>query len=122
MAKGKTNDMLTTGIAENLKKGITEMLILAFLNQGEMTINSIVKKLDECSDERCKITFPYATIYRLLGNECIAESEKRVVDNRRRQLYHITDKGREYFRQMRNEYKAFISGVDMIFDFIDAEN
>lgn len=75
MAKGKTNDMLTTGIAENLKKGITEMLILAFLNQGEMTINSIVKKLDECSDERCKITFPYATIYRLLGNECIAESE-----------------------------------------------
>ncbi len=97
------------------------MLILAFLDSGEMTINSIVKKLDEYSDGKCKITFPYATIYRLLDNAYIAESEKRVADNRRRQFYQITDKGRKYFIQMRSEYMNFISGVDMIFDFVEAE-
>lgn len=121
MANRRRNGSETTGIAENLKKGITEMLILAFLNQGEMTINSIVRKLDECSDGKCKITFPYATIYRLLDNALIVESEKRVADNRRRRFYQITEKGREYFRQMRSEYLNFISGVDMIFDFIDAD-
>lgn len=121
MAKRKTDSSSATGIAENLKKGITEMLILAFLNQEEATINSVVKKLDECSDGKCKITFPYATIYRLLDNAYIAESEKRVADNRRRQFYKITDKGRKYFAQMRSEYMNFISGVDMIFDYIDAE-
>ncbi len=122
MANRKRNSNATTGIAENLKKGITEMLILAFLAQGEMTINSIVKKLDECSDGKCKITFPYATIYRLLDNAFIVESERRVADNRRRRFYQITDKGRKYFRQMRSEYLDFISGVDMIFDIIGAEN
>ncbi|MBO5361012.1 MAG: PadR family transcriptional regulator [Clostridia bacterium] len=121
MSKRKTDSSSATGIAENMKKGITEMLILAFLNQEEATINSIVKKLDECSDGKCKITFPYATIYRLLDNAYIAESEKRVADNRRRQFYKITDKGRKYFAQMRSEYMNFISGVDMIFDYIDAE-
>ena len=121
MAKRKTDSSSATGIAENLKKGITEMLILAFLNQEESTINSVVKKLDECSDGKCKITFPYATIYRLLDNSYIAEGEKRVADNRRRQFYKITDKGRKYFAQMRSEYMNFISGVDMIFDYIDAE-
>lgn len=121
MIKHKTDSAQGTGIAENLKKGITEMLILSFLNKDDMTINSIVRNLDEYSDGKCRISFPYATIYRLLENACIVESEKRVSDNRRRQFYKITKKGRGYFEQMRNEYTTFISGVDMIFNRIDSE-
>ncbi len=122
MTKSKKSASASTGIAENLKKGTTEMLILAFLNQDEMTINAIVKNLCDYSDKKCKITFPYATIYRLLDKGYIVESEKRVTDNRRRQFYRITDSGKSHFEQMRNEYSEFISGIDMIFNFVDAKN
>ena len=80
-----------------------------------MTINAVVKSLDECSEGNCRITFPYATIYRLLDKGYIVESEKRVSDNRRRQFYSITDSGRAYFADMYNEYSSFIDGVNMIF-------
>ena len=115
MTKSNEKKSASTGIAENIKKGITEMLILAFLNESDMTVNAIVKSLDECSDGYCKITFPYATIYRLLNNGYIIESEKRVSDNRR-QFFQITAKGRKYFADMRREYAGFISRVDMILD------
>lgn len=116
MKQSKAKKSATTGITDNLKKGITEMLVLAFLNDRDMTINDIVKGLDEYSDGKCKIIFPYSTVYRLLDNGCIVESEKRVSDNRRRQFYHITAKGKKYFANMQCEYQTFISGVNMIFD------
>ncbi len=121
MKTSKKGVAVSTGIAENLKKGITEMLILAFLNHDEMTINEVVKRIDEHSDGMCKVVFPYATIYRLLDNGHIAESEKRVADNRRRQFYKITDSGKLYFEQMRNEYMHFISGVDTILHTVETK-
>ncbi len=39
-----------SGITENLKKGITEMLILAFLDKQDMHIYAIINKLDDCSN------------------------------------------------------------------------
>lgn len=115
MKQTKGKKPAKTGITDNLKKGITEMLVLAFLNEGDMTINDIIRCLDERSGGECKIIFPYSTVYRLLDNSYIVESEKRVSDNRRRQFYHITPKGKKYFAEMRREYNSFISGVDMIF-------
>lgn len=115
MKKSGAKKPATTGITDNLKKGITEMLVLAFFSKADMTINDIVRGLDDGSEGKCKITFPYSTVYKLLEKGYIVEGEKRVADNRRRQFYRITAKGKRYFAQMRCEYESFISGVDMIF-------
>lgn len=108
-----------SGITENLKKGITEMLILAFLDKQDMHIYSIINKLDDCSNGICKIAYPYAAIYRLINNGYIIEKGKRIDENRLRQFYHITDKGRKYLSLIRSDYELFISGVDMIFNSLD---
>lgn len=105
-----------SGIIENLKKGVTEMLILAFLDKQDMHIYAIISKLDKCSNGICKIAYPYAAIYRLINNKYIIEKGKKVDDNRLRQFYHITDSGKKYLSLIKSDYTLFISGVDMIFN------
>lgn len=118
----KQNSTEINGISENLKKGITEMLILAFLNKKDMHIYAILNFLDEYSDGVCKISYPYAAIYRLLDSKFIVENGKKVDDNRLRQFYAITDAGRAYFESMKNDYATFINGVTSIFDALGEEN
>lgn len=102
-------------ISENLKKGTTEMLVLAVLSKCDTHIYSIVNQLDGLSGGECKITFPYAAIYRLMNKGYIVEIGKRIDDNRLRQFYHITDEGREYLRIMKKEYDAYTNGVAALF-------
>lgn len=118
----KQNSTEINGISENLKKGITEMLILAFLNKKDMHIYAILNLLDEYSEGVCKISYPYAAIYRLLDSKFIIENGKKVDDNRLRQFYAITDAGRAYFESMKNDYATFINGVTSIFDALGEEN
>ena len=112
----KQNNTETNGISENLKKGITEMLILAFLNKQDMHIYAILNRLDKYSNGVCKIAYPYAAIYRLLNNKFIVENGKKVDDNRLRQFYTITDEGRNYLNSMKKDYDIFIKGVTSIFN------
>lgn len=110
-----------SGIAENLKKGITEMLILAFLEKQDMHIYAILTHLDKCSGGVCKIAYPYAAIYRLLNQNYIVESGKRNDENRLRQYYHITEAGKHYLAAMKADYDSFIGGVSAIFQSLNAE-
>lgn len=112
----KQNNAETNGISENLKKGITEMLILAFLNKQDMHIYAILNMLDEYSNGVCKISYPYAAIYRLLDSKYIVENGKKVDDNRLRQFYTITNEGKAYLESMKKDYISFIDGVTSIFD------
>lgn len=118
----KRNEEASGGISENLKKGITELLILSFLEKKDMNIYAITTQLDEFSHGICKITYPYAAIYRLVNNGYIAEADKKVDENRLRQFYRITENGREYFRNMKKEYDLFLSGVDLVFKRLNEEN
>lgn len=118
---GQEDFSIQTPIVENLKKGIIELLILSFLNQKEMHIYAIINSLDEVSDGACRISFPYGAIYRLLNNGYIVETGKKVDENRLRQFYGITEKGKIYLTQMRNDYDIFISGVNKIFLSLESE-
>ncbi|MBQ8227439.1 MAG: PadR family transcriptional regulator [Clostridia bacterium] len=113
--KMKRSNEANGSISENLKKGITEMLILSFLDKRDMHIYAITSQLDELSNSVCKISYPYAAIYRLVNSGYIAEAGKKVDDNRLRQFYSITPGGREYLSAMRKEYELFISGVNLIY-------
>ena len=119
MPKAEKNEKIS--ISENLKKGITEMLILSFLDKEDMHTYAIMNKLDELSGGVCKISYPYAVIYRLTDCKYIEEAGKKVDENRLRQFYRITPSGKAYLNDMRKEYDSFINGVNMIFQALKGE-
>ena len=106
-------------MTENLKKALTEMLILSFLNKKDMTIYEILNILDKQSNSICKIQYPYGVIYRMSDRGYIEIAGKAVSDDRRRIHYRITDLGKEYLTKITEEYHNFISGMNMILEYID---
>lgn len=110
----ETNGALT----ENLKKGLTELLVLQCLASRPMTIYELVKILDEKSNSICKISYPYAVMYRLQDNGYISEGGKRISDNRKRAYYRITGLGVDRLEAMKKEYNQFITGMNMLFKFL----
>lgn len=102
-------------LEDNLKKALTELLVLKLLSQREFYIGELTTMLKEISNDALNIVFPYGAIYRLQQAEYIAEGQKRVApDGRRRQFYTITPKGSLYLSQILSIYSQFIQGVDNV--------
>lgn len=105
----------STQFEDNLKKALTEMLLLYLLSQREYYIGELTETLKANSAGTLSIVFPYSALYRLQQAEYIIESKKRSApDGRRRQYYAITDPGRAYLRQLLQTYHTFISGVNAV--------
>jgi len=78
-------------LEENLKKAVTEMLMLYLLSQKECYIGELTETLSQKSEGALSIVFPYGAIYRLEQEGYIADCGKRnAPDGRRRQYYRIT--------------------------------
>lgn len=118
MPKGSNRDY-SEKMAENLKKALTEMLILSFLSKKDMTIYEILHILDSKSNSICKIQYPYGVIYRMSDRGYIEIAGKAFSDDRRRIHYRITDLGRDYLSKITEEYHTFLSGIDMIMAYIE---
>ena len=99
-------------LEENLKKALTELLVLHLLSVKEYYIGELTTVIHEKSGGALTIVFPYSAIYRLQQSGYLAESEKRIApDGRRRQYYRITDTGRNYLAQLKKAYVRFSHGV-----------
>ena len=118
MPKG-SNREYSEKMAENLKKALTEMLILSFLSKKDMTIYEILHILDAKSNSICKIQYPYGVIYRMSDRGYIEIAGKAFSDDRRRIHYRITDLGRDYLGRITEEYRTFLSGINMILDYVE---
>lgn len=102
-------------LEDNLKKALTELLVLHLLSQRDYYIGELTTTLNERSGGALTIVFPYGAIYRLQQAEYIAESQKRTApDGRRRQYYSITPTGITYLKQLQTLYTRFIRGVDEV--------
>ena len=111
MATAKPNS-ISSSLEDNLKKALTELLLLHLLTQKECYIGELTDILRKKSHGTLSIIFPYAAIYRLLQSEYIAELPKRnAPDGRRRQYYGITKKGNLYLQQLLRTYTSFSKGV-----------
>ena len=103
------------GLEENLKKGISELLVLYLLHERDMFINEMTEALLERSGGRLNISFPYAIIYRLLDAGYIELGAKQVApDGRRRQYYRSTPAGNAYLEQLLAVLDNFMGGVYQI--------
>ena len=114
-----TNKDYSAKMSENLKKALTEMLILSFLSKKDMTIYEILNILDKQSNGVCKIQYPYGVIYRMSDRGYIEIAGKAISDDRRRIHYRITDVGREYLDRITEEYQSFIAGMNMIIKYVE---
>lgn len=99
-------------LEENLKKALTELLILHLLSNRDYYIGELTATLSQKSGGALNIVFPYGAIYRLQRSGHICEIEKRnAPDGRRRQYYQITETGKAYLNQLIDIYTKFSKGV-----------
>lgn len=102
-------------LEENLKKAITELLILQLLSQREYYIGEITQAISDKSGGTLNVVFPYAAIYRMEEAGYIVELPRRIApDGRRRQYFSITPEGLVYLAQLRNVYATITGGAAKI--------
>ena len=102
---------------ENLKKALSELLVLALLHERDHHVQEMTAAILERSGGAISLTFPYAILYRMIEQGNIQELPKRIApDGRRRQYFGITEVGRSYFREILSVYRTFTAGVDRLLD------
>lgn len=105
-------DRTSASLEENLKKALTELLILHLLHQREYYIGELTADIEKRSLGALSIVFPYGVIYRMTKAAYITESKKRTApDGRLRQYYKITDAGQAYLNELMETYRRFTAGV-----------
>ena len=99
-------------LEENLKKAMTEVLLLHLLSQKDCYIGELTEAISLKSGGTLHIVFPYGAIYRLQQSGYISEKEKRnAPDGRRRQYFCITPKGQAYLNTLLCIYERFTKGI-----------
>lgn len=120
MEYGENGGRTAQTLEENLKKALTEMLVLALLRRREYYIGELTSDLEKLSRGALSIVFPYGVIYRMTRAEYITESKKRTApDGRLRQYYRITAAGEEYYAQLLTAYRRFTAGVADVLKEVD---
>lgn len=103
------------GMEDNLKKAVTEMVVLSLLSREDMYAGQIAQAIEDHSGGAVSIVFPYSALYRLISAGYIWEAYKNTApDGRRRQYYQITEEGRDYLTRLLEVYQRFTGGVDVL--------
>lgn len=103
------------GMEDNLKKAVTELVVLSLLSREDMYAGQIAQAIEERSGGAVSIVFPYSALYRLISAGYIWEAYKKTApDGRRRQYYQVTDQGRAHLEALREVYERFTRGVDVL--------
>ena len=112
MGRDITGDDSGITLEENLKKAMTEVVLLHLLSQKDCYIGELTEAITAKSDGALHIVFPYGAIYRMQQAGYIAEKEKRnAPDGRRRQYFCITLSGQAYLNTLLDIYKRFTKGI-----------
>jgi PadR family transcriptional regulator PadR len=108
-------EKVSSQLEENLKKALTELLVLHLLSVRPHYIGELPKQINALSNHAFTVVFPYAAIYRMARAGHIQEMPKRFApDGRLRQYYQITEQGKAYFAEMKVNYANFSKGVAAI--------
>ncbi len=103
------------GMEDNLKRAVTEMLVLTLLSREDMHAQQIMQSLEEESGNTLSLASPYMLFYRLIENGYILEAYKKAApDGRRRQYYQITVDGIRYLADLLCVYHRITNGVALL--------
>lgn len=98
--------------------GITELLVLAILDQQESYVYEIQKRISGSSDDLLSISLNtiYTATYKLEEENMISEYSKRVGKKRTRVYYHLEPCGKEHLQKISGDYAKMTEGVKRVFD------
>ena len=104
-------------LEENLKKALTELMVLFLLSQKDCYIGELTAAIKKRSRDVLTIVFPYGAVYRLEQAGYIREIEKRTApDGRRRQYLGITEAGKAHLAQLLETYRRFTQGINDVLE------
>ena len=94
------------GVTENLKRGVTELVLLGLLTQQDMYGYEMAQALRDRSSGKFVLleTSMYPTLYRLQDHHYISSYEELVGRRRKRTYYHIEPAGTAYYQKILAEY------------------
>lgn len=108
-------DNKAPSLEDNLKKALTELLVLHLFSLREHYIGELTGEIAALTGGRLSVVFPYAAIYRMVKAGHIREVPRRTApDGRLRQYYRITDAGLEYLSKIKQTYAEFSEHVARI--------
>jgi PadR family transcriptional regulator, regulatory protein PadR len=111
-----TPHMASTVLARELKRGSTEVLILALLDERPRHGYDISRLIDERSEGA--ITFHtaslYPTLYRLEDKGLIEGRWVERAGQRRRRYYRLTASGRKVLAEQRGVWNTFFVALDRV--------
>ena len=103
------------GMEDNLKRAVTEMLVLTLLSREDMHASQITQCIRRESGNTLSLASPYMLFYRLIENGYIVEAYKKIApDGRRRQYYQITGEGVRYLAELLSLYHRITNGVALL--------
>lgn len=107
-------DMLSC-LELNYKRTVTQMLILKVLEMKESSIPEVFQAIQDHSNGVLKTTARYEQIQKLQSDGFIEEAQKRKApDNRLRQYFRITDKGKSLLQSQIKIYGDYASAIQNV--------
>lgn len=108
--------MATDNFKNNFKKGATALLILTFLQEGDMYGYQIAQTMLERSDGEFSIPEGslYPALYKLIDSGYISDHKEQVGRRLIRVYYHLEEPGREHLRQLMSDYLSVKNSIEKI--------
>ncbi|MFQ8999017.1 PadR family transcriptional regulator [Allofournierella massiliensis] len=101
------------GVSENLKRGVTELVLLGLLAQRDMYGYEMSQELQTRSGGKFILqeSSMYPTLYRLEDKGYITVTKQQVGKRRTRMYYHLEPAGRDYLQSSVTEYLSMQEGI-----------
>lgn len=108
--------MANANARNNFKKGVTALLILTFLQEGDMYGYQISQTLMERSDGEFSIPEGslYPALYKLIEQGYISDHKELVGKRMTRVYYHLENSGREHLEQLTADYWFVRNNIEKI--------
>lgn len=104
------------GKRDNFRKGTVELMVLALLLESDLYGYQLVQKIAELSDGAIQVQLGtlYPTLYRLVDEGYISDTEIPVGKRRIRIYYHIEPSGRALLQELYSEHQTFERGLSKV--------
>lgn len=106
-------------VREHFKRGVSEIAILHLLNERDMYGYEVLRELERRSQGKFVLKYSslYPVLYRLIDKGIIGDTQKLVGKRRTRVYYHLTEKGKEYFEELKSEYNFITEGFNNLLNY-----
>ncbi len=100
---------------DSFKRGTVDLVVLSVLTEKDMYGYEIVKAVKEKSNGNYEIPLGtlYPVLYRFIENGYLSDRDE-IVNKRLRKYYHIEEQGKEFYKELLQEYSKISQGVNLI--------